>query len=121
MKHIIKVERELWLSVHTLAVNPENIKYRLARSYIYHLQYLHSDQMPTEIMQKKLKEIQSKLSTFKTDSKGNVNQRFHNKTCHDIADKICDLYYDYANFEWHLLPAENQLLSWVQVKGMEQK
>lgn len=113
MKHIIKVEQELWLSVHTLAVNPENIKNRLARAYNYHLQYLHCYQMPTDKMQSKLKEIQSKLSTFKTDSDGNVNQRFRNKTCHDFADKICDLYYDYANFEWHLHPEENQLLSWV--------
>jgi len=67
--------------------------------------------MPTPKMQKKLKQIQSKLSKFNADATGNVSQRFRKKTCHDIADQICDLYYDYANFEWHLLPAENQLLS----------
>lgn len=112
MKHIIKVEWELWLSVHTLAVSHENIKNRLARAYVYHLQYVNLDQMPTEKMQNKLKEIQTKLSTFKADATGHVSQRFRNKTCHDLADGISYLYYEYANFEWHLLPAENQFLSY---------
>jgi hypothetical protein len=112
MKHIIKVEWELWLSVHTLAVSPENIKTRLVRAYEFHLQYVHCDQMPTEKMQNKLKEIQSKLLTFNADAKGNVSQRFRKQTCHDIADSISYLYYEYANFEWHLLPEENQLLPW---------
>lgn len=121
MKHIIKTEWELWQSVHTLAVNPINIKSRLARAYNYHLSYVHCEHMPTIKMQNNLKEIQAKLIKFKTDSDGNVNQRFHNNTCHDLADKICDLYYEYANFEWHLLPAENQLLSWVLEKDTAQK
>jgi len=113
MKKIIKVEWELWLSVHTLAVSPENIKTRLAHAYEYHLQYVHVEQMPTKEMQNELKEIQSKLSKFNVDTSGSVNQRFRKRTCHDIADNICDLYYGYTNFEWHLLPAETQHGPWV--------
>lgn len=121
MKKIIDVEWRLWLSVHTLAVSAENIKCRLDRAYEYHLQYVHCEQMPNEKMQIKLKDVQSKISKFHRDTNGKLSPQYRKRTCHDIADKICDLYYDYANFKWHLLPAENQFLPREHMKDSELK
>ena len=108
MKKIIKIEWELWLAVHTLASMTENIRTRLATAYSYHLSVIHAEQMPTLKMQIKLREIQNRLTKNHTEPTERAIKKWRLKTCNTIADEICYIYYEYANYEWHLLPAEHQ-------------
>lgn len=98
MKPHYKIEWELWLAVHSLASMTENIRVRLAGAY-HHLSVVDTERLPTEKMQNKLRELREKLKT---------NKKWQLKTCQTFAEDICWLYYEYANFEFHLHTGENR-------------
>jgi hypothetical protein len=111
MRRNHKTEWELWLAVRLLAHWSDNIRIRLANAYEYHLSQVHEEDMPTEALKQKLINTKQKLTGNYTKSVAESTLKWRLKTCQTMAVNICDLYYEYANFEWHLLPAENQLLS----------
>ena len=108
MKPHYKIEQNLWRAVECLATTPETIKYRLERAVEYHLSYVDPSNMPTEYTRKRLLEIQSQLTKNQTQSVKKTIAKWRINKCHTIAGDICNIYYTYANFEWHLQTAENQ-------------
>lgn len=111
MKPHYKIEQNLWRAVECLATTPETIKYRLERAYEYHLSYVGHLNMPTGYTRKRLLEIQIQLTKNHTQSVKKTIAKWRINKCHTIAGDICNIYYTYANFEWHLQNAENPLVS----------
>lgn len=107
MRRNPEAEWELWSAVRLLAHWSVNIKERLANAYEYHLCYIREDDMPTEELKKKLINTQAKLTKNHTLSTIESLRKVQLKTCRAIADDICDLYYGYSHFEWHLYPEKS--------------
>lgn len=105
MKPHYKIEQNLWRAVECLATTPETIKYRLERAEEYHLSYVDPSKMPTEYTRTRLLEIQNQLTKNQTQSVKKTIEKWRISKCHTIAGDICNIYYTYANFEWHLYPA----------------
>ncbi len=107
MRRNPKAEWELWSAVRLLAHWSANIKERLANAYEYHLCYVDDKDMPTEELKNKLINAKLRLTKNHTKSAVEATIKWRLKTCRAIADDICDLYYGYSHFEWHLYPEKS--------------
>ncbi len=106
MKRNYKAEQELWLTVRSLAWQSEPIKKRISESYYYHLIYVQPEDMPTEILKKKLAKILDRLTTKnkKIISVTDAIYYWPIKSCRSIIQDICDIYDEFIHFEWHRHP-----------------
>lgn len=100
MRRNPKAEWELWSAVLSLAHRPDNIRERLANAYEFHFCYINDDDMPTEELEIKLSNAQTKLTKNHTQPVREAIKKMRLTTCKAIADDICYLYYDYAHFKW---------------------
>ena len=96
-------------AVRLLAHWSDNIKIRLAKAYMCHLCYIHAEVMPTKALREKLLKVQKRLTKNHTQPVNEAIHRWPLKSCCAIADDICDLYYGFTHFEWHLHPEKSLL------------
>lgn len=121
MRRNPKAEWELWLSVRLLAHWSDNLKKRLENAYEYHFKYILPNDLPTEELKKKLIKAQSKLTKDHTKPVHEAIYYLPLKSCRAIADDICQIYYDFTHFEWHLHPEKSLLESLVEKMAPKEK
>ena len=121
MRRNSKAEWELWSSVRLLAHWTENIRFRLSNAYEYHLCYVDGNDMPTEELKKKLNNAKSKLTKNHTKSVEESIHKWRLATCRAVAEDICQIYYDFTHFEWHLHPEKTLFESLVETTGGAEK
>ncbi|HEY6873957.1 MAG TPA: hypothetical protein VI298_14625 [Geobacteraceae bacterium] len=100
MRRNHKIEWELWLSVRLLAHWSDNIKKRLENAYEYHFKYILPGDLPTEDMKMRLIKTQGKLTKNHTKPVHEAIYYLPLKSCRAMADDICQIYYDFSQFEW---------------------
>lgn len=101
IRHNPKTERELWLSVCSLAESDKHIKIRLAETDEFHFHFITPDDMPTDDLKKKLIKTQNRLTKKHTTSSTEALKKLRLKTCRSIAESICDIYYYYSHHGWN--------------------
>jgi len=96
-----KFEEELWRAICSLASSSDNIKRRLERAYEYHIVYLQPESIPQERNRRRLVDIKKRLTKNHTAQVADAIRHLRLKSCRGMVCDLCDIYWEYVNFEWN--------------------